>query len=125
MATAKTMIPAAIHTRRRPKADRVRSHSMPHTGNAISPTTPARPLMMPKSWILCGPSRSASWLGSNSWIGTSQAIQNPNQSRVNRAVQPLVTGTTGSVLCGVFSVVGPAAVIESSSEATTFLLPTS
>ena len=43
---------------------------------------------MPKSRTLCAASSAANWFGSTSWTGTSHAIQNPNQSSVNRLVQP-------------------------------------
>ena len=98
---ASTTTPAAIHTRRLPHRDRVRSHSAPASGSAISATTPAAPLVMPKSRTLCAESNAANWFGSTSWTGTSHAIQNPNQSRVNRLVQPVDTRTVGSAVVSV------------------------
>ena len=95
---ASTTTPAAIHTRRRPNRVRVRSHSAPATGSAISATTPAAPLAMPKSRTLCAASSAENWFGSTSWTGTSHAIQNPNQSSVNRPVQPRDTRTVGSAV---------------------------
>src|SRR5580698_186429 len=94
--TASTTTPAAIHTRRRPNRDRVWSHSAPATGSAISATTPAAALVMPKSRTLCAASNDANWFGSTSCTGTSHAIQNPNQSKVNRLVQPTDTRVVGS-----------------------------
>src|SRR5580693_7154085 len=95
---ASTTTPAAIQTRRRPNRDRVRSHSAPATGSAISATTPAAPVAMPKSRTLCAASSAANWFGSTSWTGTSHAIQNPNHSSVNRPVQPRDTRTVGSAV---------------------------
>src|ERR1700733_5317962 len=95
---ASTTTPAAIHTRRLPHRDLVRSHSAPATGSAISATTPAAPLVMPKSRTLCAESSAANWFGSTSWTGTSQAIQNPNHSSVNRLVQPTGTRAVGSAV---------------------------
>ena len=95
---ASTTTPAAIHTRRRPNRVLVRSHSAPATGSAISATTPAAPLAMPKSRTLCAASSAANWFGSTSWTGTSHAIQNPNHSSVNRPVQPRDTRTVGSAV---------------------------
>ena len=96
--SASTTTPAAIHTRRRPNRVLVRSHSAPATGSAISATTPAAPLAMPKSRTLCAASSAANWFGSTSWTGTSHAIQNPNHSSVNRPVQPRDTRTVGSAV---------------------------
>ena len=84
----------------------MRSHSAPATGSAISATTPAAPLVMPKSRTLCAESRAANWFGSTSWTGTSHAIQNPNQSKVNRLVQPAGTRTVGSVVVSARAMLG-------------------
>ena len=93
---ANTSVPPIIQTRRRPNRDRVRSHSAPNSGNAISAATPVMPLTTPKSRTLCAWSKVSNWLGSTSCTGARFAVQKPNQSSPKRTVQPRETRVVGS-----------------------------
>ena len=77
---ANTAVPPAIQTLRRPKRDRVRSHSAPNSGNANSATTPVAPLTRPKSRTLWAWSNRSNWSGRTSWTGARLAVQNPNHN---------------------------------------------
>jgi hypothetical protein len=93
---AKDSAPPASQSLRRPKRLRERSHSAPHTGRAMSETSPARALTTAKPWTLDAGSMISNCWGSSSCRGTRLAIQYPNQTRPNRVIQPRETGSVGA-----------------------------
>ena len=98
--TANSSAPPAIHGRRLPKREVVRSDRSPVTGKVMKAATPAIPEITPNATTLsthdAAPRRCSICTGSSSCTGVSWAIQTPSQAAAKRAIQPPPTRRTGS-----------------------------